>query len=317
LQKVFVTVKWKSYLSRTVKLEAGVRQGGCLSPYLFAMFVDGLLVKLKQSRLGCHIAGMCCNAVMYADDLLILAISLRDLQLLVNICTEEFDKLDLTVNIKKSMCIRIGKKHNENIAPVVIYKQPLAWVQEIRYLGVVIVSSKSFKCNLQVSRQKYFRALNAIFARIGTKASPSVILSLVRSYCLPVLLYGIEALSINATLMNTLDNAFGTIFAKIFLTFERKIIMNCQFFCGVLPLSYTLDCRIFEFYVRLMHSSNECVKLHFLRTGKKSFERLQKTYIVPMSASKSQLKYVMWSKFASCLNLRIIINFWSLLVFTY
>jgi len=35
--KVFNAVRWGSEISKFIKLEAGVRQGGILSPYLFAV----------------------------------------------------------------------------------------------------------------------------------------------------------------------------------------------------------------------------------------------------------------------------------------
>ena len=50
--KVFCTVKWNLCLSYRVQLTAGVRQGGVLSPYLFAMYVDDVLIKLRRSSLG-------------------------------------------------------------------------------------------------------------------------------------------------------------------------------------------------------------------------------------------------------------------------
>ena len=135
-------------------------------------FVNKVLVKLQKSGLGCHIAGMCYNAFMYADDLLLLTISLCDLQLMVNICLNEFNDLDLKINVKKSVCMRIGRKHNERIDAVVIDNVSLEWKQEIRYLGIYFVSAKSFKCNLQNARQNFFVALNGIFSKIGTKSPP-------------------------------------------------------------------------------------------------------------------------------------------------
>jgi len=45
---------------------------------------------------------------MYADDLLLLSGSLCDLQSMVDICCNEFDKLDMCLNVKKSQVIRIG-----------------------------------------------------------------------------------------------------------------------------------------------------------------------------------------------------------------
>ena len=107
-------------MSSTVRILSGVRQGGVLSPFLFAVFVDGVLVKLKNSSLGCRVRGLLINAIMYADDLLLLSLSLRDLQLMVNLCNMEFKALGLSINIAKSACPRIGPCHNTNIASISI-----------------------------------------------------------------------------------------------------------------------------------------------------------------------------------------------------
>ena len=74
-----------------VKLTAGVRQGGVLSPLLFAVYVDDLLIKLSKSSLGCYINGLCLNSIMHADDLLLLSISVYDLQKMIDLCLHEFD----------------------------------------------------------------------------------------------------------------------------------------------------------------------------------------------------------------------------------
>ena len=258
---------------------------------------------MKNSKLGCHIAGMCFNAIMYADDLSLLVISLRDLQLMVDLCIEELNCLDLKINVNKSVCMRIGRKHSEKIDSIEINNQLLTWKQEMRYLGVYFVSANSFKCNIQTSRQKFFRALNGIFAQIGTRASPSVILSLVNSFCLPVLLYGIEAMSMNVKIRNALHNAFRTIFVKIFASFDHNVILNCQYFCGILPLCYRLDMRVIEFFKDLMNTTNVYLKFHFLRTGNKMLKELLKKYNVESMISTFQLKYIMWKHFESSFNL--------------
>jgi hypothetical protein len=236
---------------------------------------------------------------MYADDLLLLAISLRDLQAMIDLCVEEFDNLDLKINIKKTVCMRIGKNHSEKVAFMSINSHLLDWKQEIRYLGVYILSGNSFKCNMQLARQKFFRALNGIFAKIGTKASPNVILSLVDAYCLPVLLYGIEAMTVNSKLSNCLDNAFRNVFAKIFFTYDKSTIMNCQYYCGILPLSYRIDLRSFVFYSGLKSSLNECLKFHFVRSGANEFDKLQKKYSV---TTDFQLRHVLWTHFEKLCN---------------
>ena len=83
-------MKWHSCLSRPVKLSAGVRQGGVLSPFLFAVFVDKILYKLQKNGLGCYINHCCFNAAMYADDLLLMAISVSDLKRMIDLRVLEF-----------------------------------------------------------------------------------------------------------------------------------------------------------------------------------------------------------------------------------
>ena len=123
--QVFTVVRWNYCLSHTVKLTAGVRQGGVLSPLLFAVFVDELLEKLKKSSLGCYISGICLNGVMYADDLLLLAISICDLQRMVDICIKEFEDIDMAINVKKTVCMRIGQRHKADACRIVINGESL------------------------------------------------------------------------------------------------------------------------------------------------------------------------------------------------
>ena len=41
-------VRWRSELSSAFPLDNGVKQGGCLSPILFTLYLDGLMQRLKN-----------------------------------------------------------------------------------------------------------------------------------------------------------------------------------------------------------------------------------------------------------------------------
>ena len=43
-------VKWGTYFSHSFKLLCGVRQGGILSPYLFAVYIDSVYQKAAATR---------------------------------------------------------------------------------------------------------------------------------------------------------------------------------------------------------------------------------------------------------------------------
>ena len=85
---------------------------------------------------------MCFTAFFFADGLLLLNISLSDLQNMLSICQSEFDWLDMTVNVKKSSCIRIGSRFNVDVENVHIDNKPIVWKTAFRYLGLTIVAAK-------------------------------------------------------------------------------------------------------------------------------------------------------------------------------
>ena len=47
-------VKWGSNFSKKFSVMNGVKRGGVLSPILFAVYTDGLLERLKNTGVGCH-----------------------------------------------------------------------------------------------------------------------------------------------------------------------------------------------------------------------------------------------------------------------
>ena len=67
--------------------------------------------------------------------------------------------------------------------------------------SVYFMSSKKFKCNLQSFRQNFFQAANGIFGKIGLRAPHKLILSLIDTFCIPVLLYGVEAMPTRLCIM--------------------------------------------------------------------------------------------------------------------
>ena len=86
-------VKWYQAWSRLFRVDFGVRQGSVLSPYLFSIYMDDL-AKLCQYNRGMFI-------VLYADDIILLAPSIRELQLLLQTCEAELIYLDMTINVIK------------------------------------------------------------------------------------------------------------------------------------------------------------------------------------------------------------------------
>ena len=67
-------------------VQNNVCQGGVLLPVLFNIFMKDLSAKLPSINIGCYINGVCYNHVNYAGDCVLVATSVRALQILIEEC---------------------------------------------------------------------------------------------------------------------------------------------------------------------------------------------------------------------------------------
>ena len=96
--KMFCVVKWNGSLSRQFTVGSGVRQGSCLSPGIFNVFMNAFIVNLRQSDIGCHILNMYYGCLLYADDIVLLSPSIKGLQLMLDICSQTACELSVQFN---------------------------------------------------------------------------------------------------------------------------------------------------------------------------------------------------------------------------
>jgi len=59
-------------------------------------------------------------------------------------CSDHADQLDIQFNTKKSGLLHIGNSFNKKIENLQLNGQDIYWFEKIKYLGVHIVSGKSF-----------------------------------------------------------------------------------------------------------------------------------------------------------------------------
>lgn len=178
-----------------------------MSPYLFVLYVDDVIDKLKLLSFGCFVRFVNFNVLMYADDILLIAPTVNAMQLLVTACELALKDLDMLINVKKSACLRVGKRAKMECSPITLADgQVIEWHDSLRYLGVTFTSANCLKCCTRNVRGAFFRAFNATFGKVGRCASEVVLIELLCKKCLPILLYAIEVLPLCSSDINSVQS---------------------------------------------------------------------------------------------------------------
>ena len=83
-------------------VNCGLKQGCNLSTLLLNLFINDLVDTINLTNIGIDIDGESVAALLYADDLVLLATSEQDLQTILNVLNDWCDKNRMTINEDKS-----------------------------------------------------------------------------------------------------------------------------------------------------------------------------------------------------------------------
>jgi len=102
-----VRVLWNGVYSNVFSVVSGVKQGGVISPVLFCLYMDELLVWLREAGVGCYVSGWFVGALAYADDLVLLAPSATAMRRLLSVCfcASYASEYNMFFNAQKSKCL--------------------------------------------------------------------------------------------------------------------------------------------------------------------------------------------------------------------
>ena len=226
-------VKWNNTFSRSFRVLTGVRQGGILSPRLFVIYIDDLLVALRKSGVGCHLIGYFVAAIMYADDLALIAPTRSALQKLLNICHNYGTEWCITYNPSKTMAMLFGKP----VATGQLYlnDSPITFVSECKYLGVYVIAGRSFSTSAGKPLSSFRCSANTILNVLNRPSEP-VMLKLLYTNCVPIMTYACEIRMHSSREMMDMDIALNDCIRKIF-TFNRwestRSLRNSFGYCSI------------------------------------------------------------------------------------
>jgi hypothetical protein len=266
-----MVVRWGNVVSSPVKMCAGVRQGGVLSPVLFAIYINCLIVDLRQSGHGLSVLGIFVGCILYADDILLLANSLSDMQCMLNICSGTVESLDMSFNVSKSFVVRFGKRYNKECKPLLLNGLNIEFRNKVQYLGVTFKAGCMLRFDFSHATMAFYRAFNKLWNRCKFANSELTCAYIMQSVCMPVLTYGFEVVSVSANSIKKLEHLIDNAVGRVFNVKDRHNIMYIKNAIGFTDLSVLRKKRGYKFLVNFAQkkcSFSECFfRLSVLNNG--------------------------------------------------
>ena len=140
--------------SKEINCNIGVKQGCPLSPTLFGIYIDKLEDCLEKAGcVGPTLTGIVINLLLYADDIVLMAMSPHDLENQLRILKDFCSNMGMTVNTDKTKVMII--KSNKITYDTFVYdKKNLKEVTSYKYFGIDI--HHKFNWNYSIEKNDYW-----------------------------------------------------------------------------------------------------------------------------------------------------------------
>ena len=215
-------VKWGHTVSNYFAVRNGVKQGGVLSPLLFAIYTDSLLKRIEESAVGCHMGGHFTGVLAYADDITLLSPSMSGIRTLSKVCEEYVNEFDVTFNGKKVSCC--CRECVFSILNIYACGQLVDMCDSTTHLGHFI-SSTDKKSIVKTAKSCFWRSFNICMSDFG-KLSYIAKCRLFNQYCCSF--YGSPLWSLNSTIVESVCVDW------------RKACVDPITYCNQIPLILSL-----------------------------------------------------------------------------
>ena len=251
--------RWRESLSKAYAVSSGVKQGGILSPMLFTVFMNDLLIQLRNNGDGCNINAVFYGAIMFADDLALCAPSRRAMQKMLRLCEEYCRDCCLSFNAKKTKSLLFGKNASAlKPVPLMLNNESIEFVQEWKYLGCHVVGGKEFGFSSRQDLSKFRNSANALLSAVR-RPSEQVQMMLLYSFSVPILTYASEVKTFSYSDMYDCHVAMNDAIRKIFRYNRWESIRSLRSLSGYRDIFTLFAIRRRSFLARLPHMGNVTV----------------------------------------------------------
>ena len=192
-----------------------------LSPILFTMYIDDLLVDFSNLGVGCFWDSLFASASCYAYDLVLLAPSPSALRIMLRCCENFALKCGQRFSASKTQLIRFSHSPSSSCAARLhLCGHELPVLDTVTHLGHILQYNLSDMPDVNLKLKDIVRKANCLFASFPRVDLSSIMTHLFQSYCL--LLHGCSLWSLSSPALHNIEVAFNKILCKIWRLHYRS-----------------------------------------------------------------------------------------------
>jgi exonuclease III len=186
-QRVIVRIGNKE--SKKTELGRGVRQGCCLSPILFNIYLEEMIREIEMKMKGVKIGGRTVSCVRFADDMAVLAEDQEDLEISIKRLEEACKAYGMKVNAKKTKAMSVGSEED-----IVLHIDGVRveQVSSFKYLGSLLTEDwrceKDVRARIGIAKEAFTRMKRVLCGSLDLELRKR----LAKCFVWSVLLYGAE-----------------------------------------------------------------------------------------------------------------------------
>ena len=180
-------------------------------------------------------------------------------------------------------------------SPLIDVAKILNWLKLAIWIFVIFIWKTKFRDQkLQISS-------------LGSSKNPDTILNLMRTNCLSVLLYNLEAVHLTKTNIHDLSFPMNRSYVKIFYVRDKTSISMCQFYTNQLTVEMLVDSKRLWYLMKLQNSDCSLLSHVFEISSRSYIEALMRKYEINSVNSRKLTKPAImkniWNKFYIMMNL--------------
>ena len=170
----------------------GVRQGCLMSPLLFSLYAESMMMEAMEGiNEGIKVGGMLERDVRFADDQAMVASSQEGLQRIMSALDETARAYGMKINIGKTKVMRVSRDGGRAVN-VYLDDQKVEQVDNFKYLGSLITDDgrceKEIKIRIAMAKEAFTRRRELLTKRMKASLKRKIVKTLIWT----VLLYGAE-----------------------------------------------------------------------------------------------------------------------------